>query len=169
MLVSFGRSGAVDDEVGADARGHTSARMTGRIEVIARVSGRRFWTVEQKLSMLRDAFGPGGSVREAMERHEVTSGLLYTWRRNAMAGLLLDRPPKVLTQPAVETGSSFAEVSIADPVAISPPAPPPLSSLPSLPEPWGKIAIELPSGIRLSVDASVDTEALGRILSVLGR
>ena len=64
--------------------------MTSRIEVIARVSDRRFWTVEQKLAMLRDAFGPGGSVRSAVERHEVTSGLLYTWRRKAMAGLLLE-------------------------------------------------------------------------------
>lgn len=80
-----------DREVVADESIHTSSRMTGRIEVIARVSGRRFWSVEQKLAMLRDAFGPGGSVRSAMERHEVTSGLLYTWRRNAMAGLLLDR------------------------------------------------------------------------------
>lgn len=168
MLVSFGRSGVVDDEVGADARGHPSSRMTGRIEVIARVSGRRYWTVEQKLTMLRDAFGPGGSVREAMERHEVTSGLLYTWRRNAMAGLLLDRPSKVLT-PVVDSGASFAEVSIADPIAISPPELPPLSSLPSLPETLVKIAIELPSGIRLSVDATVDAEALGRVLSVLGR
>jgi hypothetical protein len=36
--------------------------MTGRIEVVARVSGRQYWTVEQKLGMLRDAFGAGGSV-----------------------------------------------------------------------------------------------------------
>jgi len=38
--------------------------------VINRVSGRRYWSVEQKLSMLRDAFGPGGGVRRAMDLHE---------------------------------------------------------------------------------------------------
>ncbi|MDQ2891694.1 MAG: transposase [Pseudomonadota bacterium] len=139
--------------------------MSGRIEVIARVSGRRFWSVEQKLAMLRDAFGPGGSVRSAMERHDVTSGLLYTWRRNAMAGLLLDRPPKTLPHPAGETGASFAEVRIVDSVV----APAPASLRPPALETAGRIAIELPSGIRLSVDASVDAEALGRVLSVLGR
>lgn len=155
----------MDQEVIADESGHTSSRMTGRMEVIARVSGRRFWTVEQKLAMLRDAFGPGGSVRLAMERHDVTSGLLYTWRRNAMAGLLLDRPPKTLPHPADETGASFAEVRIADPVATQPSA----SLRPPVPETSGRIAIELPSGIRLSVDASVDAEALGRVLSVLDR
>ncbi|HET8613249.1 MAG TPA: transposase [Sphingomonas sp.] len=158
MLIAFGRSGVVDQEVGADESGHTSGRMTGRIEVIGRVSGRRFWTVEQKLAMLRDAFGPGGSVRSAMERHDITSGLLYTWRRNAMAGLLLDRPPKTLPEPP-----SFAEVRIAD----VPPAP--LLAPSSISEASGRIAIELPSGIKLSVDASVDAEALGRVLSVLER
>lgn len=139
--------------------------MTSRIEVIARVSGRRFWTVEQKLAMLRDAFGPGGSVRSAMERHEVTSGLLYTWRRKAMAGLLLDRPPAPLPRPVGESGASFAEVRVDNPDGTPPPA-----SLPSpIPDTPGKIAIELPSGIRLSVDASVDADALGRVLSVLAR
>ena len=162
MLVAFGRSGAVD-QVFEDVSSHTSSRMTGRIEVIARVSGRRFWTVEQKLTMLRDAFGPGGSVRSAMERHEVSSGLLYTWRRNAMSGLLLDRPLKTLPHPASEPGPSFAEVRIADPVM---PLPSPL--LPPAEAP-GRIGIELPTGVRLSVDAAVDADALGRVLAVLAR
>lgn len=158
----------MDEKVVPDESGHTSSRMTGRIEVIARVSGRRFWTVEQKLAMLRDAFGPGGSVRAAMERHEVTSGLLYTWRRNAMAGLLIDRPAKALPGSAKQVGTPFAEVVLADEALVpSPPvsAPPP----PLMPEPAGRITIELPSGIRLSVDASVDAGALGRVLEVLER
>jgi hypothetical protein len=53
---------------------HTTGRMSGRIEIVGRVSGRRRWTVEQKLAILRDAFGPDGSVRAAVERHEVSSG-----------------------------------------------------------------------------------------------
>ena len=69
--------------------------MTSRIEVIGRISGRRHWTVEQKLAMLRDAFGPDGRVRAAMERHEVSSGQLYTWRREAMSGALRSSVPAV--------------------------------------------------------------------------
>ena len=168
MLVPFVRSGAVDQEVGAEESGHTSSRTTGRIEVIARVSGRRAWTVEQKLAMLRDAFGPGGSVREAMERHEVTSGLLYTWRRNAMAGLLVDRPAKVVAGPTEPAPPPFAEVVVADPVGSPSVAPLPVLSVQTS-EPAGRIAIDLPSGVRLSVDASVDAEALGRVLAVLSR
>lgn len=144
--------------------------MSGRVEVIARVSGRRTWTVEQKLAMLRDAFGPGGSVRAAMERHEVTSGMLYTWRRNAMAGLLVDRPAKAVagadTLPAEPVAACFAEVVAAGPVIA-----PPISRPPSpvqMPEPAGRISIELPSGVRLSIDAAFDAGALARVLLVLG-
>jgi transposase len=101
------------------------------MEVVARVSGRRKWTSEEKLEILRDAFGPGGSVREAIELHEVYSGLLYTWRRQAVAGTLNGSVKPVLP--------SFAEVCVAE--------------LPMLPSSaGGVIGIELPSGIKLSVD-----------------
>ena len=56
----------------------TSGRMSARIEIVGRVSGRRRWTVEQKLAILRDAFGPEGCVRTACERHDVGSGAIYT-------------------------------------------------------------------------------------------
>jgi len=128
--------------------------MSGRIEVVARVSGRRHWTVEQKLAILRDAFGPNGSVRDTVERHEVGSGQLYTWRQQAMSGTLAG-----VTRPAVP---AFAQVQITHDA----PTPP---LLPARPQPNGKIRIELPSGIRLSVDAMVDAEALARVLSVVSR
>jgi transposase len=69
-----------------------TGRMSGRTEIVGQVSGRRRWTVEQKLAMLRDAFGPDGSVRAAVERHEVGSGAIYTWRRQAMSGALSGVP-----------------------------------------------------------------------------
>jgi len=129
--------------------------MSGRIEVVARVSGRRYWTVEQKLGMLRDAFGSGGSVRTAIERHEVSSGLLYTWRKQAMSGELTGIAPAAALP-------DFAEVRIATPE-------PPTALLPTppLPDVLGQIRIELPSGIRISVDAQIDAAALARVLAVL--
>ena len=129
--------------------------MTSRIELVARVSGRRYWTVEQKLGMLRDAFGSGGSVRAAIERHEISSGLLYTWRKQAMSGELTGIAP-------VAALPDFAEVRIAAhqaPIAALPPPPSPDVS--------GRISIELPSGIRISVDAQVDAAALARVLAVV--
>ncbi|MGY4395327.1 transposase [Sphingomonas sp. UYAg733] len=130
--------------------------MSSRIEIVGRVSGRRHWTVEQKLAILRDAFGPDGSVRGATERHEVGSGAIYTWRRQAMSGALTG-----INRLAVP---SFAEVQISEPTAMLP-APAPSPAAPGS----GQIGIELPSGVRLTVDASVDAEALSRVIGVLAR
>jgi transposase len=151
-----------------DSTGHTSGRMTGRIEVVSRVSGRRYWTVDQKLGMLRDAFGPGGSVRLAMDRHELTSGLLYTWRKQAMSGLLFDRPVAAVKMAEPQ---EFAEVHLLETDVQAEPALPEaaLPCLTSGGSPPGRIGIELPSGVRVNVDAAVDAEALGRVLSVLTR
>lgn len=81
MLVAFGRSSVVDEEVGPNETSHTSGHMTRRIEVIARVSGRRFWTVEQKLAMLRDAFGPGDRcARRWSGADRFTHGAATRWR-----------------------------------------------------------------------------------------
>jgi transposase len=109
--------------------------------------------VEQKLAVLRDAFGPEGCVRAACERHDVGSGSIYTWRRQAMSGELAGvRKP---IEPV------FAEVQI--------------SEQPALPAPTvvarsdGVIGIELPSGIRVSVDATVDADALSRVIGILTR
>jgi transposase len=137
--------------------------MTGRMTVIARVSGRRRWTVEQKLLMLRDAFGSGGCVRTAMERHEVSSGPLYTWRNQAMSGELTGMAASVLPLPGPVP--CFAEVAIAEV--------PPLLSAPVLSGPAqvpsGQIGIELSCGIKLTLDAGFDADALARVLSVVGR
>ena len=155
----------MDDEVGLVASSHTSDRMSSRIEVVARVSDRRAWTVEQKLAMLRDAFGPGGSVRGPIERHEVSSGLLYTWRRQAMSGELASTPRPALLGPMVEaTTPCFAEVRVMDQPSASAAACPSVCV-----DPPGRIGIDLPSGVRLSVDATVDADALSRVLGVLGR
>ena len=102
------------------------------------------------LSMLRDAFGADGSVRDACERHGIGSGQIYTWRRQAMSGELTGL--KIAALPA------FAEVRVAD---VAAPAPQPATST------SGLICIEFPGGVRVSVDGSVDAGALARVLSVL--
>lgn len=141
-----------DQEASSHTTGHLSGHMTSRVEIVGRVSGRRRWTVEQKLAILRDAFGPDGSVRAACERHEVGSGQLYTWRRLAMSGELTGTKRAIL--PA------FAEVEVSEPSfqAVPPPA-----------QTCGQIGIELPSGVKLTVDAGVDADALARVIGVLVR
>ena len=148
------------DIEGERASGHMSSRMSARIEVVA---GRRRWTVEQKLSMLRDAFGADGSVRDACERHGIGSGQIYTWRRQAMSGELTGLKPAALPAFAeVEMSREVAPPSLLTPVS-------PAACAPSSSAIAGQIGITLPSGVQLTVDASVDADALGRVLAVLGR
>jgi transposase len=148
-----------------DTTSHTSGRMTGRMTVIARVSGRRLWTVDQKLLMLRAAFGAGGEVRAAMERHEVSSGQLYTWRKQAMSGELSGTAAPVLPPAMSQAVPCFTEVAIAEPEPLPPPR---VISEPGQ-VPVGQIGIGLSSGIKLTVDSGVDADALARVLSVVGR
>lgn len=75
--------------------------MSGRIAV---VGGRRRWSADQKLAILREAFGPDGSVSATCQRHAVGSGMLYTWRRQGLAG--------DLTGTKRTPAPSFAEVEV---------------------------------------------------------
>ena len=148
MLIVFDEGWAVRKVFGSETS-HTSARTTGRVEVAGRVSGRRNWSDAEKLEILAEAFRPGVRVRDAIARREVSSSLIYTWRKQARLGKLGGVAP---APPA------FAEVRVAD---VAAPAPQPATSTPGL------ICIELPSGVRVSVDGSVDAGALARVLSVL--
>lgn len=136
-------------EVFGSTTGHTSTRLTGRMEVVGRVSGRRRWSDAEKLEILAEAFRPGVRVCDVIARREVSSSLIYTWRKQLREGKLASAVPSLPV---------FAEVQVAEPVVRTPqPAP----------CPPGFIHIELPGGVRVSVDAAVDAGALARVLSVL--
>lgn len=126
--------------------------MTGRMEVVGRVSGRRNWSDAEKLEILADVFRPGVRVRDVLQRRDLSSGMVYTWRKQAQRGLL---------GGAVPVLPAFAEVRVAE-VKTTAPAPQSTMSV------TGLIRIDLPGGVRVSVDAAVDAAALARVLSVLG-
>lgn len=150
MIAAFVRATLVREVFGCET-GHTSTRTTGRVEVVGRVSSRRNWSDAEKLEILADAFRPGVRVRDVLERRDLSSGLVYTWRKQARLGLLGSVTPAL---PAL------TEVRVAPCDSIAP------SSQPA--PPTGLIRIDLPGGVRVSVDAAVDAGALARVLSVLG-
>ncbi|MDR6115068.1 MULTISPECIES: IS66-like element accessory protein TnpA [unclassified Sphingomonas] len=123
--------------------------MTGRIEVVGRVSGRRRWSDAEKLEILAEAFRPGVRVCDVIARREVSSSLIYTWRKQLREGKLAGVVPSLPVFAAVQVAES------------PPPAPEPA------PCSSGLIQIELPGGVRVSVDGHVDAGALARVLSVL--
>ncbi|WP_309694852.1 IS66-like element accessory protein TnpA [Sphingomonas sp. SORGH_AS_0870] len=119
------------------------------MEVVGQVSGRRQWSDAEKLEILAEVYRPGGRVCDVIARREVSSSLIYTWRKQLREGTLAGVAPSLPV---------FAKVQIAEPIL-----PAPQTAACST----GLILIELPSGVRVSVDAGVDAGALTRVLSML--
>ena len=132
--------------------------MTRLAEVISTVQRRRRWTAEEKVTILDDAFRPGGSVAAAAERNEVSRALIYLWRKQVKTGGL---PGVTVSGHAV---GAFAPVRIA----VQPAAPL---------EPGGRtsrerrrpamIEIALANGRVVKSEDGIDPAWLARIVAAL--
>jgi transposase len=134
-----------------------STRMRAREvrgEVLAGPERRRRWSVEEKLRILAQSVAPGSSVMLVCRMHGISSGQLYTWRRQFRTGELTGFAP-VMVSPAVgELPAASAPTESA-------------SIIPEADRPAGMIAVELPSGVKLRIIGAVDTAALQQVLSAL--
>jgi transposase len=63
-------------------------RVNERTDICVGVERRRRWDREDKLRIVRESLAPNAVVTEVARRYEVSTGLLYTWRKQALAGLL---------------------------------------------------------------------------------
>jgi transposase len=100
------------------------------IEVLGGPERRRRWSIEQKQAIVAAAFEPGAVVREVARRADVTSSLIYRWRRDlqaaangfaqvlvAPAGDGITAPPPI---PAIEfafAGSARVPASVSPALA----------------------------------------------------
>src|SRR3954453_16255023 len=57
-----------------------------RIRVITRAEPRRIWFVEQKREIVAESLSGDMSVSATARKHDVSPGLLFTWRRQLLAG-----------------------------------------------------------------------------------
>ncbi len=53
----------------------------GQITVFSGPERRRRWSDEERLQILTEAFAPGACVAEVCRRHDISTALIYTWRR----------------------------------------------------------------------------------------
>jgi transposase len=111
----------IDSDMSSPATGRMSSSLA-RVQIVGRVSGRRNWTVEQKLAIIGEAFASGSSVASTIERHEISSGQLYTWRRQ-----LLDGELGGVRNGDLDRGLGFARVELASPCE-APALPPALTA-----------------------------------------
>jgi transposase len=122
------------------------------MEIITVVERRRRWRAEDKLRVLAEAAQPGARTSEVARRHDISSGLLWYWRRQLRQGRLAVADPR---EPV------FLALQVSDAV------PPGLVAAAGATDP--RIEIALPDGTLVRVGADVDAAALRRVLSVLRR
>ena len=160
----------VYDGDGARMHGHRSAQ-SGRVEFITRGDRRRVWAAEQKRAIALESLDPSTTPTDVARRYGISSGLLYTWRRQLREGQLRSAPRRVAGFARVDLVGETPRLTAPEPVQPMSdppsPAPPPHSPPAQTPLHAGLIEIALPGGASVRVDGSVDGAALRRVLDIL--
>jgi transposase len=119
----------------------------GQVTVFSGPERRRRWSDEERLSILAEAFAPGASVADVARHRDVSTSLIYTWRRKLLDANA-ERAPD-------EPEPGFAEaVMIEDGAAAS------SSAVPA-------IVVDLARGRRISVFASASPAQVAAALKAL--
>lgn len=149
----------------------------GRMEVITRTERRRNYSEAEKAAVVAEASAPGVTVREVSQRLGIAESLIYNWRSaqrkaESIASEPLQFIPYGVVTDAVATEPGMALMSATPapaPAKPSPTAAPTDDLVRAHPgaRPGG-IDIDLPTGVRLSVDSYINEKALARVLRALG-
>lgn len=123
----------------------------GQVTVFSGPERRRRWTDEERLQIVAEAFAPGARVADVCRRHDVSSGLIYTWRRKLLdAGAAQEASaPEALPAPV------FAEALIDGEAMAASAAEPPA------------MIIDLPRGKRVSIYSAASATLVAAALKAL--
>ena len=126
-----------------------------RGDVLSGPERRRRWSTEEKLRVLAQSVAPGSSPSLTCRLHGISSGQLYTWRKQFRTGELTGFiPVAVGSKPALQL--SLPETIVDAPLVTPAPS-----------HGDGLIEVELLSGVKLRLTGDVDEAALRRVLSAL--
>ncbi|MCA6110378.1 IS66-like element accessory protein TnpA, partial [Bradyrhizobium cenepequi] len=137
---------------------HTPISKVSRLDVIS-TGARRRWTLAEKQRIVAESYSGQRLVSVTARRHGLSASQLFTWRRLARAGRLVEADEATVFAPAIIGGESSASDAPPLPAQVIP-APCP-AAVP------GRIEIVLMCGSRVIVDDGVDATALRRVLDVL--
>ncbi len=122
----------------------------GQMTVFGGPERRRRWSEEERLQILAEAFAPGAFVAQVARRHDVSTALIYTWRRK-------------LCQPVEESGTTLpAEAGFAEAVVVDDQRADPAPSHPA-------IVVDLARVGRMSIFASAPPALAAAVLKAVMR
>lgn len=117
----------------------------GRITVFGGRERRRRWSTEEQRRILEEAFAPGACVAQVARRHDVSTALVYTWRRKLSAALV-----------ASQEDHGFIEAVLEDKSTVPTPVQP-------------AIMVELSHGARVSIYNSASPTMAATVIKALAR
>jgi transposase len=127
-----------------------------RMTVLTGPERRRRWSGDERLRILTEAFSPGACVSEVARRHDVSTALIYGWRRKLRRELPAPASSALLAMsPSTMVGTSFAEAVLTD------------EPEPDVAETGAAIVIDLPGGGRVSIAASTPPALAAAALKAL--
>lgn len=115
---------------GSSYDGHKSGSRgcAGRgVEVRVREVRRRNWSTEERLRIVRETLEPGVIVQAVEDRHVVSTGELYTWRKQMLATAMAGFVPVEVVPEAPQLPPPMladAPPSSAPPGKVKSPSPP---------------------------------------------
>jgi transposase len=100
-----------------------------QVEIITGKERRRGWTREQKEAILAEAFAPGVNIRAFSRQADISTGLLYKWRRTVWK---MKREPAFARLVALAATAPALSASAATSPAGTVPLPVPAAELPAI-------------------------------------
>lgn len=104
--------------------------------------------MDDKLAIVRETLAAGAVSQVVADRHGISTGLLYTWRKQMLRVAM--------------TGFAAVEVTPVPEHTLQPAGPQSETATSA-----SSIEIDLPTGVRLRVGADINTAALQRVLAAL--
>jgi transposase len=134
-----------------DGRKSGSGGRAGRgVEVRVREVRRRNWSTEERLRIVRETLEPGVIVQAVADRHGVSTGQLYTWRKQMLATAMAGFVPVEVVAEAPQLSAPLLTEA------------PPSTATP------GMIEITLPSGASIRISGGADAATLRLVLAEMG-
>jgi len=145
---------ALSGDIEAVASGGAAVLVSAPLErsEIYRRRSRRSWTIEEKLAIVAEAEASEETVAAVARRHGMNANHLFNWIQRARDGTLdRGRVGDVCDGPM-----RFIDLGVTDRAAEA-----------AVSEPAELIEIKLTNGVRVRVAATIDGEALRRVLAAV--
>ncbi len=133
-----------------EARKGAVRRDGSAVEVRVRAVRWRNWSTEDKLRIVRETLEPGAVAKVVADRHGISTGLLFAWRKEMLATAVSGFMP-------VEVVSEVPKLE-----------PPSASTSPAAVDTAGTLELVLPCGATVRIIGQVDVALLRTVLAELG-